>query len=128
MEKEGPYYFDGYENNPVTQYHWPAVEAIVTPQQAMLFTTFEFSMATAQDRKSNNEFYISSLSIKFLDDANIIHIKSSSEVPIETHDLIAEALYIYRQRENWVITIQLYYNFDVDMLNGLRNKRLILRG
>lgn len=31
LEKEGPYYFDGYENNPVTLFHWLAVEEIVTP-------------------------------------------------------------------------------------------------
>ncbi|MCU0189006.1 hypothetical protein, partial [Citrobacter freundii] len=57
LEKEGPYYFDGYENNPVTPFHWPAVEAIVTPTQAILFTSFEFSVSTVQDHRSHSEFY-----------------------------------------------------------------------
>ena len=121
LEKEGPYYFDGYENNPVTPFHWPAVEALVTPTQAILFTSFQFSVAKAEERKSNREFYISSLSIKSLSDSDIIHIYSENEVPKDIHDLIAEAFYIYKQREGWTITTQLYYNFGIDMLKGLRN-------
>jgi len=120
LEKEGPYYFDDWDNNPVTPYHWPAVEAIVTSKQVILFTTFEFFTSTAKDRKSNSEFYISSLSIKSLTDENIIHIKSEAEVTNEIHKLIHEAINVYQQRENWTITTQLYYNFDVDMLKGLK--------
>lgn len=119
LEKEGPYYFDGYENNPVTPYHWPAVQAIVTPNHAFLFTTFEFSKASAQERKASSEFYVSSLSIKSLTDTNIIHIKSEAEVPKEIHELIQEAINVYEQRENWIITTQLYYNFGVNMLKNL---------
>lgn len=121
LEKEGPYYFNGYENNPVTPFHWPAVEAIVTPTQAILFTSFEFSVSTVQDHRSHSEFYISSLSIKSLDNPNITHIYSENEVPKDIHDLIAEAFNIYQQRKEWEITTQLYYNFGVDMLKGLRN-------
>lgn len=121
LEKEGPYYFDGYENNPVTPFHWPAVEAIVTPTQAILFTSFEFSVAKVEECKANREFYLSSLSIKSLDNPNIIHIHSEDQVPQEVHSIIAEAFYIYQQRKEWEITTQLYYNFGVDMLKGLRN-------
>lgn len=121
LEKEGPYYFDGYENNPVTPFHWPAVEAIVTPIQTILFTAFHFSVADAEKQTVNREFYISSLSIKALDNPNIIHIHSEAEVPREVHNIIAEAFYIYQQRKEWEITTQLYYNFGVDMLNGLKN-------
>lgn len=121
LEKEGPYYFDGYENNPVTPFHWPAVEAVITPTQAILFTSFEFSVAKAEECKANREFYVSSLSIKSLDNPNIIHIHSEDQVPQEVHSIIAEAFYIYQQRKEWEITTQLYYNFGVDMLKGLRN-------
>ncbi|MDC5236806.1 hypothetical protein NRA21_11765 [Acinetobacter baumannii] len=121
LEKEGPYYFDGYENNPVTPFHWPAVEAIVTPTQVILFTSFEFSVAKVEECKANREFYISSLSIKSLDNPNIIHIYLEDQVPQEVHSIIAEAFYIYQQRKEWEITTQLYYNFGVDMLKGLRN-------
>ncbi|WP_223861058.1 hypothetical protein [Acinetobacter seifertii] len=94
LEKEGPYYFDGYENNPVTPFHWPAVETIVTPTQVILFTSFEFSVAKAEECKANREFYISSLSIKSLDNPNIIHIHSEDQVPKEVHSIIAEVFYI----------------------------------
>ena len=119
LEKEGPYLYS--DRNPVTPYHWPAVEAIVTPTEAILFTSFEFSVANAQERKANREFYISSLSIKPLNDSNIIRVCSETEVPQDIHNLIAEAFYIYQQRADWTITTQLYYSFGIDMLKGLRN-------
>ncbi|WP_336167969.1 hypothetical protein [Acinetobacter sp. 161(2023)] len=123
LEKEGPYYFDGYENNPVTPFHWPAVEAIVTPTQAILFTSFEFSVSTVQDHRSHSEFYVSSLSVKSLNNPNIIHIHSETEVPQDINNLIGEVLDIYEKEimDRWTVTTQLYYNFGVDMLNGLRN-------
>lgn len=123
MEKEGPYYFDGYENNPVTPFHWPAVEAIVTPTQAILFTSFEFSLGSLEKRRVESEFYISSLSIKSLDDSNIIRVRSENEVPKDIHELLAEVLDIYEKEimDRWTITTQLYYNLGIDMLKGLRN-------
>ena len=119
LEKEGPYLYD--DRNPVTPDHWPAVEALVTPTQAILFSSFHFSVANAEKLRVDREFYISSLSIKSLSDSDIIHIYSENEVPKDIHHLIAEAFYIYQQRENWTITTQLYYNFGIDMLKGLRN-------
>ena len=119
LEEEGPYLYD--DRNPVTPYHWPAVEALVTPTCAILFTSFEFSVAKGQELRADREFYISSLSVKSLNDPKIIHIRSESEVSQEIHDLIAEVFFIYEQRENWTITTQLYYNFGIDMLKGLRN-------
>ena len=121
LEKEGPYYFDGYENNPVTPFHWPAVEAIVTPTEAILFTSFHFLVGNTEKRRVESEFYISSLSIKSLNDPNIIHIRSETEVPQEVHHLIAEAFYIYQQMQDWVVTTHIKYNFRIDMLKGLRN-------
>lgn len=88
LEKEGPYYFDGYENNPVTPFHWPAVEAIVTPTQAILFTSFHFLVANAEKLIVNNEFYISILSIKFLNNPEIIHIQTQNDVSKDIHDLL----------------------------------------
>ncbi|KXZ66143.1 hypothetical protein [Acinetobacter venetianus] len=119
LEKEGPYLYD--DRNPVTPDHWPTVEALVTPTQAILFTSFEFSLGSAEKRRVESEFYISSLSIKSLDDSNIIRVRSEDDVPKNIHDLISEAFYTYQQREGWTITTQLYYNLDIDMLKGLRN-------
>lgn len=73
------------------------------------------------ERKSNREFYISSLSIKYLRDSDIIHICSENVFPKDIHNLITEAFYIYKQREGREITTQPNYNFSVDMLKGLRN-------
>lgn len=123
LEKEGPYYFDGYENNPVTPFHWPAVEAIVTPTQAILFTSFHFLVAKAEKLIVNNEFYISTLNIKFLNNPEIIHIQTQNDVPKDIQDLLIEALNTYQKEimKKWAVTTQLYYNFGVDVLKGLRN-------
>ena len=121
LEKEGPYLYD--DRNPVTPDHWPAVEALVTPTQAILFTSFEFSVANAEKRRVESEFYISSLSIKPLNDSNIIRVRSEHEVPKDIHELLAEVLDIYEKEimDRWTITTQLYYNLGIDMLKGLRN-------
>ena len=124
LEKEGPYYFDGYENNPVTHYHWPTVEAIITAKYIIYLTHFGFTLANASEKRADNEFYISSLSIQYSDAPDISRIKDESEIQEEIRQLIVETLVTYeetRKITDWTITTQVYYNLKVDMLKGLRN-------
>ncbi|EOR05689.1 hypothetical protein [Acinetobacter genomosp. 15BJ] len=123
LEKEGPYYFDGYENNPVTHYHWPTVEAIITTKFIIYLTHFGFTLAENSKKKADNEFYISSLSIQYSHTSDIIRINDESEIQEEVRQLIAEALVTYeetRKIKDWAITTQVYYNLKIDMLKGLR--------
>lgn len=124
LEKEGPYYFKGYENNPLTHYHWPTVEAIVTTNYIIYLTHFGFSITKFSEKKSNNEYYISSISIQYSDNPEIIRVNDESEIQEEIRKLIVEALVTYeetRKTKEWTITTQVYYNLHVDMLKGLKN-------